>query len=131
MNQPRIVRRDEPDEFYIEERCHVVEHWNSPDDAHASIARIRVAAGVATRLHRLRGTAERYLIQSGRGRMQVEGLADSEVGPGDTVFIPRDAAQRIVNLGDEDLVFLAVCTPRFVPECYQDLEDQDPEPQPA
>lgn len=124
MTEPRLVRRDEPSEFYIGERCHVLEHWNSPDDAQASIARIRVAPGITTCLHRLRGTAERYLIQSGRGRIEVAGLAASEVGPGDTVFIPADAAQRIANLGDDDLVFLAICTPRFVPECYEDLETE-------
>lgn len=122
MTEPRIVRRDELSEFYIGERCHVVEHWNTPDDAQASVARIRVAPGTTTQWHRLRGTAERYLIVHGRGRMQVEGLAPSEVGAGDTVFIPAGAAQRIANLGDDDLVFLALCTPRFVPECYEDLE---------
>lgn len=122
MTEPRIVRRDELSEFYIGERCHVVEHWNTPDDAQASVARIRVAPGTTTQWHRLRGTAERYLIVHGRGCMQVEGLAPSEVGAGDTVFIPAGAAQRIANLGDDDLVFLALCTPRFVPECYEDLE---------
>lgn len=122
MSQPRLVRRDEPSEYYLSERCHVLEHWNSPDDAQVSIARIRVVAGTTTQRHRLRGTAERYLIHSGRGRIEVEGLAPAEVGPGDTVFIPADAAQRIANTGDEDLVFLAICTPRFVPQCYEDLE---------
>ncbi|QWP78077.1 cupin domain-containing protein [Lysobacter sp. K5869] len=124
MTDPRIVRRDELSEFYLSERCHVVEHWNSPDDAQASVARIRVAPGTVTQLHRLRGTAERYLIVQGRGRMEVEGLAPAEVGPGDSVFIPADAAQRIAALGDEELLFLAICTPRFVPECYQALEPE-------
>jgi hypothetical protein len=31
-------------------------------------------------------------------------------------------AQRIANLGDADLLFLAICTPRFVPACYESLE---------
>lgn len=122
MTEPRIVRRDDLPEFYISERCHVLEHWNTPGDAQVSIARIRVAPGTITQLHRLRGTAERYLIVHGRGRMEVEGLAPAEVGPGDSVFVPADAAQRIANLGDGDLVFLAICTPRFVPGCYEDLE---------
>lgn len=34
--------------------------------------------------------------------------------------------QRIANLGDGDLVFLALCTPRFVSEAYQDAEDKPP-----
>lgn len=124
MAEPRIVRRDEPSEYYLSERCHVLEHWNAAEDAQASVARIRVAPGTTTRLHRLRGTAERYLIHSGRGRIEVAGLAPAEVGPGDAVFIPADAAQRIANLGGDDLVFLAICTPRFVPDCYEDLEPE-------
>jgi hypothetical protein len=31
--------------------------------------------------------------------------------------------QRISNLGDDDLLFLAICTPRFEPGCYESLED--------
>ncbi|NNC24982.1 cupin domain-containing protein, partial [Salinisphaera sp. USBA-960] len=60
----------------------------------------------------------------GRGRVEVAGLAPAEVTAGDALFIPADAAQRIANLGDDDLVFLAICTPRFVPECYEDLEPE-------
>ncbi|MGO1072430.1 cupin domain-containing protein [Lysobacter sp. CA199] len=125
MTTARIVANAQTPEYYFEERCHVVECWNSADDASSSIARIRVEPGVITRLHRLRGTSERYLILHGRGRMHAGDLAPAEVGPGDVVFIPADAPQRIANLGDGDLVFLAICTPRFVPECYEDL-DEDP-----
>jgi mannose-6-phosphate isomerase-like protein (cupin superfamily) len=124
MTAARIKANTDTAEYYFEERCHVVECWNSADDAQASIARIRVEPGVTTRLHRLRGTAERYVIVQGRGRMQVGDIAPGEVGPGDVVFIPADAPQRITNLGDGDLIFLAICTPRFVPECYDDLEPE-------
>lgn len=122
MSLARIVDNTAATEFYIGERCHIIEWWNSPEDAQASMARVRVEPGVATRLHRLRGVSERYLILHGRGRMQVGELAPTQVGPGDVAVIPAGVAQRIVNLGDEDLVFLAVCTPRFLPECYEDLE---------
>ena len=47
----------------------------------------------------------------------------TEVNPGDTVVIPAGMRQRIRNSGEEELIFLALCTPRFVPEHYQDLED--------
>jgi oxalate decarboxylase/phosphoglucose isomerase-like protein (cupin superfamily) len=39
------------------------------------------------------------------------------------VLIPPGAAQRISNTGDDDLVFLAICTPRFVREAYRDVDD--------
>ena len=94
------------------------------DDAQASIARARVEPGTTTRLHRLLGITERYLILAGRGRAEIGDLAPVEVGAGDVVVIPPGVAQRIANTGDEDLLFAAICTPRFLPECYQDLDPE-------
>ena len=77
--------------------------------------------GATTRLHRLAGTAERYVILEGRGRAEIGGLPPRDVGPGDVVLIPPGCPQRIANLGETDLVFLAICTPRFRPEAYANL----------
>jgi mannose-6-phosphate isomerase-like protein (cupin superfamily) len=107
-----------------EERCHIVEISNSPDDPEVSIVRGRVAPGVTTRLHRLKGTAERYCILSGMGRMETGGIAPVDVFPGDIVLIPPMCSQRITNTGKDDLVFLAVCTPPFRLENYQDVDPQ-------
>ena len=122
---PAIRRFDPSTEFEIEERCAIVELANDADDPAVSIARARVAPGVTTVWHRLRGTVERYVVLEGRGRVDVGGLPPAEVGPGDVVVIPAMCAQRIANAGDRDLVFLAVCSPRFVPECYEALEAAD------
>jgi len=54
--------------------------------------------------------------------MQVGDLPTENVGPGDVVDVPAGTSQRITNVGDEDLLFLCVCTPRFWPGCYEDLE---------
>ncbi|MDZ7787008.1 MAG: cupin domain-containing protein [Halofilum sp. (in: g-proteobacteria)] len=94
-------------------------------DRAASIARARVEPGVTTRLHRLRGVIERYVILEGAGRVTVGDGTPEKVGPGAVVMIPPDASQRIANTGATDLVFLAICTPRFRPEIYEDLEDGD------
>ena len=51
---------------------------------------------------------------------------EREVGPGEVVVIPAGTPQRIAAFGDEDLVFLAICTPRFTPECYQTEPDAGP-----
>ena len=54
------------------------------------------------------------------------GLGDhteKDVGRGDVVRIPPSCPQRIRNTGREDLVFLAVCTPRFLNPAYEDLND--------
>lgn len=122
--KPAIKPLDITTEFYIDEGCHIVEVSNSEDDPQLSIARARVAPGVTTRWHRVVDTAERYVILEGRGRVEVGDLAPQEVGPGDAVLIPPSCRQRIANVGTGDLVFLALCTPRFRADRYQDL-DQD------
>jgi mannose-6-phosphate isomerase-like protein (cupin superfamily) len=60
----------------------------------------------------------------GRGRVEVGSLPPRDVGPGDVVFIPPLCRQRIANVGEGDLVFVAVCTPRFRPEAYEDIDDE-------
>lgn len=112
-------------EFYTDERCYINELANTDADPAASIAQAHVCAGMTTRWHRLAGIAERYVILSGSGRVEVGDLPPQSVGPGDVVLIPSGCRQRIACLGDEELVFLAICTPRFRYEAYEDI---DPEP---
>ncbi len=75
-------------EFHTDEGCFITELSNIPEDADASIARARVLPGVTTRWHRLKGTAERYVILSGTGRVEVGELPAQEVAPNDVVLIP-------------------------------------------
>ena len=118
-----IQQQDLSGEFYTPERCYIVELSNSPDDPELSIARARVRPGVTTRWHRLTNTCERYYIIEGRGRVEVGNLPAQEVAPGDMIIIPPMCRQRITNIGTEDLVFLAICTPRFSPDVYEDMDD--------
>lgn len=121
----QVRRMDVAAEFYTPERCYIVELSNSEDDAAVSIARARVRPGVTTRWHRLQGIDERYVIVEGRGRAAVGDGPAHDVGPGDVVLIPAGCRQRIANIGAGDLVFLAICTPRFRAEAYEDV-DADP-----
>ena len=109
-------------EFWFEEGCFITELSNTPDDPAVSIARARVPRGATTRWHRVKDTVERYVILEGRGRAEVGDQPAREVGPGDVVFIPTSCRQRIANTGDNDLVFLAICTPRFEPQAYEELK---------
>lgn len=109
------------EEFFTSEGCYIAELANSPDDPAVSIARARVEPGVTTRWHRVRDTAERYVILEGKGRAEVGELPPREVGPGDVVLVPPSCRQRIANIGSRDLVFLAVCSPRFRPEAYEEI----------
>ena len=123
--KPTIKRAStRPAEFYIPERCFVTEWLGAADDPALSIARARVEPGVTTAWHRLEGVAERYVIVSGAGRVEVGDEASAEVGPGDVVLIPAGTRQRIANTGREDLVFDCLCTPAFTMDCYVDLEPQ-------
>jgi mannose-6-phosphate isomerase-like protein (cupin superfamily) len=94
----------------------------TPADAAVSIARARMEPGVTTRLHRLKGVTERCVILEGTGCAEVAGAPPLEVGAGDVVMVPPGASQRIRNVGACDLVFLAVCTPRFAREAYEDID---------
>jgi mannose-6-phosphate isomerase-like protein (cupin superfamily) len=129
VNRPQALVRTPPaeDEFFTEEGCYILETWNRSDDPAVSVARARVPPGATTRRHRLAGIVERYLILLGEGRVEVQGMAPRVVGPGDLVYIPAGFGQRILNTGKAELVFLAICTPRFVPESYQDI-DSAPRP---
>jgi len=109
-------------EFKTEERCFITEVLNDASSPELSVARARVEPGVTTAWHKLRGIAEHYLIVSGTGRMEIEDIGVSDVFAGDVVCIPSNTPQRITNTGTEDLIFFAVCTPRFTPECYAGLE---------
>lgn len=122
MTSSHIVRNDSTTEYYFEEGCHITEWWNSPADVQASVARARVVPGMTTRRHRLLGVTERYVILEGEGLVEVGDRRPEAVTRGAVVVIPPETAQRITNTGAEDLVFLAICTPRFTPDIYLDID---------
>jgi mannose-6-phosphate isomerase-like protein (cupin superfamily) len=125
--QEAIKHQNLSNEFYTPEKCYITELSNTPDDPDASIARARVVPGVTTRWHWLIGTVERYYIVNGRGRVEVGKLPPQEVRAGDIVLIPPKCRQRITNIGSQDLVFLAICTPRFSNAVYEDIFDAEME----
>lgn len=109
-------------EFFIDEGCFIIETTLSAEDPDLSIARCRVEPGKTTRWHQLLNTTERYVILSGEGIVNVGALPAQLVTAGDTVIIPPQCKQRISNTGTADLLFLALCTPRFSPDIYVDIE---------
>ena len=115
-------------EALIDEGCFIAEWWNSDRDPDLSVARARVPPGVTTRWHLLDGTAERYLVLEGEGRVELGDDAAAPVGPLDVVLIPPGLRQRITNTGQADLVFLALCTPRFDADAYHEVEGPVPAP---
>ena len=112
-------------EYLFEEGCFIVELLNSPSDPQLSVARARVPVGVTTRWHSLEGIHERYLILEGLGCVEVGDEMSHDVQAGDLISIPAGCRQRIANSGGVDLIFLALCTPRFERRAYHDMEDND------
>lgn len=108
-------------EFETPERCSILELWNDASDAEVSVARATVKPGIATQPHRLYGVDERYVILAGRGEVTVGDLPPTTVEPNDVVIIPAGVSQSIANIGQNDLVFLCICSPRFTPECYESM----------
>ena len=118
-----LFRADESKEFLTNERCHILELLHNHDTSKPiSIARSRVEPGVTTAWHRLNGITEYYYILEGVGLMEIGDEPGFEVQKNDIVQIDKNMAQRIKNIGEEDLVFLCICNPPFTDENYEDFD---------
>jgi len=117
----QILKANEADEYYFDEGCFILELSNTPADPDVSIARARVKPGVTTQLHRLSGAIERYVMLAGKALVEIGELPPQALAVGDVVIIPPQCPQRITNTGADDLVFLAVCSPRFTLDMYEAL----------
>lgn len=107
-------------EYFFVEGCYINELSNGGLDPDVSIARARVTPGVTTQWHRLNNTTERYVILEGEGEVEIGDCAPKQVKTGDVVIIPPQTKQRITNTSQQDLIFLAICSPRFQERNYID-----------
>jgi len=121
MQPPQIIHTPESEEYYFEEGCYILELSNSEVDPALSIARARVKPNRETQLHKLISTVERYIILAGQGQVTLGDEAAKAVAKNDVVIIPEACPQKILNVGSEDLVFLVICSPRFLPDNYQEI----------
>jgi mannose-6-phosphate isomerase-like protein (cupin superfamily) len=120
--EPFISFFEEKEEFWFPEGCYIIENLNTDRDPALSVAQARVPPGVATAWHRLHDTTERYVILGGTGMVEAGDMPAAALKPGDVLVIPPGIRQRIRNMGSDDLIFLALCTPRFRPDNYESLE---------
>ena len=107
-------------EYFFKEGCWIRELLNTETDPTVSVARVRVEAEISTEWHSLTGITERYLIMEGQGKAEVGTEVPVHVIAGDRITIPPGVRQRITNTGKVDLIFLAVCTPRFTEDQYRE-----------
>jgi mannose-6-phosphate isomerase-like protein (cupin superfamily) len=115
----KVIHARPEEEYWFREGCHILEVANHPGDPQVSIARARLEPGMTTQWHSLRDTWERYLIVEGTGIAEIGDLEPARVAAGDVVLIPPDTPQRIRNAGSGELIFYAICSPRFMPACYR------------
>jgi len=115
-----IKKHDPRDEYYFEEGCHIIETSNCVDDEDVSIVRARVEKGQRTKWHYLENTTERYVILAGCGLVEVGTEEPCDITTGDVVIVPANTRQRIKNTGENDLLFLAICSPRFQKKNYRE-----------
>ncbi len=96
-----------------------------------SIAHARVAAGQATLPHTLLRSSEVYYILQGEAMMHI-GNETEPVSAGQLVYIPPGEVQFIENIGDCELIFLAIVDPAWRAEDeilgqpVSSSEDHDP-----
>jgi len=117
----QIFSTDESKEYYSEEGCHIIEILNDSSSPTISLARARVEVGQKTRLHALSDTTEIYYLLQGQGKAIIGGQS-RDLRIGDCVRIEPDEDQSIQNMGDEDLIFLCICHPRYKEANYHDTE---------
>lgn len=122
MSPEWFIKAPQTGEFYTDERCFITELMNTPNSPETSLAVARVAPGVTTQLHSLTGITERYVLRKGSGVIEIDGET-SPLSVGDQAIIGPGQSQRITNTGPGDLEFYCLCTPRFVPDSYVNLED--------
>ena len=77
-----------------------------------SLAEAMLGPNAKTQAHRHPNTEEIYYILRGTGLMAIE-AERREVAKGDGIAIPAGKCHQILNLGDEDLVFLCCCVPAY------------------
>ncbi len=119
--KPDKLSQTQQDEVWLDERIYIRELLNTPDEPDISLARFRVPPHSATQLHSLSVT-EWYIMESGTASAEIDGQKINMTA-GDNLRINAGQSQRIINDSGEELVFQSICTPRWTPECYTNLED--------
>jgi len=80
-----------------------------------SLAQVTIPPGKASLKHYHPVAEESYYILSGTGRLEMGG-GTALLRAGDGVAIPAMQVHQVFNVGDDDLVLLAVCVPAWTPD---------------
>jgi mannose-6-phosphate isomerase-like protein (cupin superfamily) len=87
-----------------------------------SVAIVVIPPGKSSLLHYHPEAEESYFILRGQARMTL-GDEEAIVRSGQIVLVPPPKPHKIINIGEEDLEFLAFCVPAWEPTNTDWLED--------
>lgn len=79
-----------------------------------SVAYVTIPPGKSSLLHYHPEAEESYFILKGQARM-ILGDEEAIVGRGQIILIQPTKPHKIINIGEEDLEFLAICVPAWEP----------------
>ena len=96
-----------------------VRPWGSyevlQESAVHKVKSIRVHPGKRISYQRHKKRAEHWFIVSGEAEVTIDGVV-KRIEPGDSIDIGIDAAHRIANIGNEQLIFIEVQTGTYFGE---------------
>ena len=109
-----VVNRNDVKAFITKDRSEIREILSPRNSIikAQSLAEARVTPGQATNEHYHVKTEEIYYILQGKGLMEIDGEKQN-VKAFDGIAIPPRARHKIINTGDEDLIFLCCCVPAY------------------
>jgi len=88
-----------------------------------SIAEITISPGGAAMPHYHKKTEESYYLLSGSANLFIKGKK-LDLAAGETVLIEPGETHQILNSGEEDLVFIAVCVPAWQPDDSYEVQQK-------
>jgi mannose-6-phosphate isomerase-like protein (cupin superfamily) len=77
------------------------------DEPDHKVKRLTVRPGQRLSYQRHEHRSEHWVVVTGRAVVTIEGT-DHELGPGEAIDIPRQAAHRVANPGPDELAFVEV-----------------------
>ena len=83
-------------------------------NSQADMARLTMRVGASTEAHHHKVMTEVYTIESGEGRLIMDGEA-VEVRTGDLIEIPVGVIHQLINTGSTELELGILCIPPFDP----------------
>ena len=120
-----VINRNSVDAFITKDKSEIREIMSPANSEikRQSLAEAIVQPGESTDLHIHRNSEEIYYVLSGTGSM-FHGGESRTIAPGDAVANPPGVPHKVINDGDEPLVFLCMCVPRYTHDDTELLEEE-------